>query len=643
MRKLYILAGSLCVYGIAAAQVGQKPTPTGTPELSSVKSGKVFVDVKSNGFGTGSGKKVQNRGVNYANHIYIGASYYDLQTNYAMPHRLVLHNDGAVSGTWTTSPNDASGFPQRGSGYNFRNTSGTWLASQSSRIETVRTGWPNLGVFRDGTEFIIGHEATNGGFYISRNTEAGTRPDVDTAILREEPYKPIWGRAANSGDTIHMIYSYTDSAAVGEKRAPTRLGIFAPMVYSRSTDKGKTWDIQHIMLPGYDSTLTNNGGSDQYAIDCRNKTVVIVNADNLQGVIAWKSTDAGRNWQRYIVDTFAYAPYNSKKLMLDTPVTNDGTVDVILDKDENMHVFWGVGIVLDTDTTDESYSFFPGTQSIGYWNELTRTRRFIASGAAFDRTGDNTNTLASATFAALGTGSSIPSGLGTVARLGNTSAMRQPNAAIDENDNIYCIFSVPLEQDLSDLGANYRDIGIVYSKDFGNTWGTPQNITQVLTREDDFGCVARKANGFLHVMWQQDELPGTNLQNNSTTAGNHPPVLNNILYQAIPVSDILNGNIGMVWGVKTDEPNTGEVMVVNQNYPNPVSGTTNVLVWLTKPGDVTVDVRNSLGAVVKSQKVTGLNRGNHMITIDASGLAAGVYTYSLTSGANTISRTMMVK
>jgi hypothetical protein len=221
--------------------------------------------------------------------------------------------------------------------------------------------------------------------------------------------------------------------------------------------------------------------------------------------------------------------------------------------------------------------------------------------------------------------------------------MRQPNAAIDENGNIYCIFSIPIEGDVSLLGANFRDIGVVYSKDSGATWSTPQNLTQVLTREDDFACVARRANGFLHMMWQQDIEPGTNLQNNSTNDGNHLPTLNEMLYQAIPLGDILDNKIGMVWGLKVDKPNTGKAMIVGQNYPNPFSGSTNVVIWLTNPGDVKVDVRNSTGALVRSEVLSGLNRGNHIINIDAQGLSAGVYTYSITSGGSTASRTMMVK
>ncbi len=645
MKKLYALTIAALATSFASAQVAAslEGATQGAPQTLSTS--KVFIDQADNGgFGVAPTKKkpLSARGVDYKSFVRIGSTYYDLQTNFAMPHRIALHSNGSVSATWTTANSDAAGFSTRGSGYNFRDASGKWNPSDSSRVENVRTGWANIGVLSNGSVFTIGHDATNGGFYMTKSASATSRPSTTTSILQEPPYKPIWARTANNGDVIHLICSYTDSASPGEARAPRRKGIFAPMVYSRSKDGGTTWDKKHIMLPDYDSTLTNNGGADQYTIDVKGNTVAIVNADLLQGVIAWKSTDGGDNWQRIIVDTFKYAPWTGKVEMLDTPFTNDGTVDVIIDNNNKLHVFFGLGRVLDTDTTDESYSFYPGTQGMMHWSEATDKTSLIASGNQFDRDEDGFNSLEQATYSGLTSGN-VPSGMSTVARLGSTSALRQPSTAMDANGNLYCLFSVPIEQDISDLGANFRDIGVVYSTDGGATWSLPQNVTQVLGREDDFASTCRVANGFLHMTWQQDEIAGTNLQNNSGAFGNHPVVLNLINYQAIPVTEILNGNIGMLYGVNVEKPNTGAVMVVNQNYPNPFSNETNVMVYLTNPGDIKIEVRNAMGALVKTQTHSNLYKGNHELTISANGLSTGVYTYTLIAGGSSVSKTMMVK
>lgn len=639
MKKLSLLCGAISLISMALAQ---SPKMTNPGVMQKSQSGKVFVDNDINKSNRVANQKstLNRRSIPGTAAIRIGSTYYDLQTNYAMPHRLVMHKDGSVSAGWTSSYSGAQGFPGRGTGYNFRSVAGNWYKSDSNRVESVRTGWPNIGVLSNGNVFTIAHDATAGGFYMTVSSSETSKPSSQSSILQDAPYKPIWARTANSGDTIHLICSYTDSASPGEKRAPTRKGIFAPMVYSRSLDGGKTWDIKHSMLPNYDSTLTNNGGADQYAIDARGKTVVIANADLTQGVILWKSTDFGSTWKRIDAELFKYAPYNSKKLMTDTPFTTDGTVDVLIDASGKVHAFWGLSRMLDTDTADQSYSFFPGFQNLVYWNEsMTSGGKVIASGSAFDATGDGVNTMEQATYSAASS-TGLPSGVSTVARLGNTSCLRQPSAAVDANGNIYCTFSIPIEQDISDLGANFRDIGVVYSKDGGTSWSTPQNVTQNPQKEDDFACVSRTADGFLHMMWQQDDIPGTNLQNNISTVANHDVVLNVIYYQAIPVSDILNDKIGLV---SVEQPNTGEVMVVNQNYPNPFEGTTNVLVWLTRPGDVQVEVSNMMGQVVKTQTEKDLNRGNHIIAIDGSGLPSGIYTYSLIAGGNKVSKTMIVK
>ena len=171
----------------------------------------------------------------------------------------------------------------------------------------------------------------------------GTRPDgASQNILVESPYKPIWGRMDNNGDTLHLICTYADSSAPGQVRAPTRNGIFSPMVYSRSFDGGLTWNKAHEMLPDYDSTLTSNGGADRYSIEVKGNTIAIANAGLLQGVLVWKSTDGGNTFNRLIADEFAYAPWETNKLMLDTPYTADGTVDVLIDNDGKVHAFWGL-------------------------------------------------------------------------------------------------------------------------------------------------------------------------------------------------------------------------------------------------------------------------------------------------------------
>ncbi len=652
MKKIYVLTAVLFASGLAFGQANKSANKfqgaiCGTPEKATIQTGILPTDKQ---VFTGNGAKnknnaVSNRAADHSAFIRLGETYYDLQSNASMPHRLVKHPNGNISATWTTASSDAAGFPGRGAGYNMFNAqTKAWSQASAQKVEaTQRSGWPSVGVLSDGNTFIIAHDATSGGFYLTKSTTPGARPSETVNVLTQAPYKPIWARADNSGDTIHLICAYTDSSAPGDSRPPLINGVRGPMVYSRTLNAGATWDKQHVVLPGYDSTLFNAGSADNYAIQVRGKNVAIATSAALSGVIVWKSSDAGETWKRYLADSFPYAPFTGKKFMIDTPFTSDGTVDVLIDNDGKVHAFWGLTRVLDDDTTDESYSFFPGYQGLVYWNDTMASGRnmLIASGNSFDRDGDGMNRVLAANTQALTEGN-VPVGSATVARLGNTSILRQPSAAIDANNRIYVTFSIPMEGDESFLSANFRDIGIVHSTDGGTSWENTQNITQFIQKEDDFACVAREVDEFVHVMWQQDEIPGTNLQNNSTIVANHEVVLNTIYYSAIPVNSILTGEIGHMYGVNNEKIGTGNVFVVGQNYPNPFGSATNVAIYLSEPGDVILEVRNTVGALVQRTQNKGLLRGNHMLEINGESLPTGIYTYSVISGGRSETKSMMI-
>lgn len=586
------------------------------------------------------------RGIISYNFIKVGSTYYDLQTNASIGRRVILLPDGTVSVVWTTSEDQA--FSKRGTGYNhFDGTNWLSVANPTVRLENVRLGWPSIGL-NGNSEWVMGHDAAAGGFVMSKNAGIGsTTWTQGPAILTEFNRRPIWGRVANSGDYFHCVGSYSDSTSPGDPRAPQIKGVYAPMTYSRSKDGGATWDIQHMLLPGYDSTRVTSGGGDEYAIDVRDSIVAIVCGDHLKDVALWKSTDNGNTFTKIICDSFKYAPYSAKKLMLDTPYVCDGSVEVLIDNDGKAHVFWGVSRILDEDTTDETYSFYPGTSLLGYWNENQQTSMFIAGGLQFDRNDDGNITISAGNTAALSNGT-VPStlknqGISSVARLGNTSLLHSPSAAIDNDGNIYVTFSYPLEQDLDANNVNLRDIMIVHTTDGGVNWAAPQDVTQIQGLEEEFGAIAKQANDFVHLIFQQDETAGTNLQNNSTSDNNHPVALNNIMYAAIPVAKILDGSIETLWNLDVETFNADkEVFVVSQNYPNPFSNNSEVLIWLSSSSDVTVEITDLSGKVISTVTYGEMMAGNHYLTLNADGLSAGIYFYTIKTATHSVTRKMSV-
>lgn len=587
------------------------------------------------------------RGQTPYNFVKIGSTYYDLQTNASIGRRVMLLPDGTVSAVWTTS--DDQNFSNRGTGYNHYDGS-SWLTvgNPTVRIENVRLGWPSIGL-NAGKEWVMGHDAALGGFVKSNNSTIGsTSWTIGNSILTENQRRPIWGRVANSGNYFHCIASYSDSSAPGEPRAPKRKGVPAPMTYSRSTNGGTSWDIQHILLPGYDSSNVFDGGGDNYAIDVKDSIVVIVSGGVGEHVMMWKSTDNGSNFTMSIIDSFPFAPYK-KNVLFDATPSNDGSLDIMIDHNYMSHVFWGVVRVNEADTSDNNSTFFPGTSMLGYWNEYTKKDVIIVDGNQFDRDGTDTLELSAGCWSNLDqTTGGVPSALKNanifgVARLGNTGVIHSPSASVDANGNIYVTFSVPSEQDFDDNNVNRRNIYVLYSKDSGITWSAPQDLTQMDGTEEEFACVAKQANGFLHMIFQRDITAGTNLQSNSKTDNNHPVALNEIMYAAVPVDKILSNQIGFLQNVSVDDINKPkEVFVVAQNYPNPFDHQTNVLLWLNANSDVTVEITDINGKVISVQKFNNLDAGNQIITLDGSSLNSGIYLYTVSTGTYKVTRKMAV-
>lgn len=589
-------------------------------------------------------KKGKTDGVTF---IQVGRTFYDLQTNASAARRVYLHNDGTVSVTWTTAPEATANFPLRGSGWNYNGGSSFIRQGDinGDRVETYRAGWPSIGILPNGQEYLIAHDATNGGFRIAKNVSKGS--DVWTtgpAILTYAGgQRPIWNRTVNNGNSMHMVCNFSDSSSPGDPRVISLNGVRGPMLYSRSLDGGATWDKANTILPGYDSTRILTGGGDSYSIDINGNTVAIVVGGLGDDVTMWKSTDNGTTFTRIIVDSFPYAPFNGLKLALDTPQTNDGTVDVVIDNNGNCHVFWGVSRVLDDDTTDNgAYSFFPATALLAYWSESSGLSQGI--GGVIDEDLNNTLDIEPGTWSALQSGQ-VPSSLGNVARNGNTSLVTMPSAGVDAQGRIFVTYSAPREKDVSIDNVNCRDVYIVYSEDGGANWSDPQNVTQGQFLEDAFPTIARRVDDFVHLTWQRDETPGTNLQNNATGGNNQPIVENQIMYAAVPVAKIVNDEIGQGPGVGLERIAEGnaEIFHVSQNYPNPFSNETTVIVYLTETTEVVLTVSNLLGQTVIQKNLGVFQAGNSEILIDASGLSAGAYTYTLSTGTYSAGNKMIVK
>lgn len=93
-------------------------------------------------------------------------------------------------------------------------------------------------------------------------------------------------------------------------------------------------------------------------------------------------------------------------------------------------------------------------------------------------------------------------------------------------------------------------------------------------------------------------------------------------------------------GVNDIEPSLASI---SQNYPNPTNGTSQVSVNLNKSANVSLEVFNIMGQRVFEIASAKLSEGNHILTINASNLSAGMYTYSVIVNGERTTRKMIVE
>jgi hypothetical protein len=81
---------------------------------------------------------------------------------------------------------------------------------------------------------------------------------------------------------------------------------------------------------------------------------------------------------------------------------------------------------------------------------------------------------------------------------------------------------------------------------------------------------------------------------------------------------------------------------LEQNYPNPVSGTTSIKFSTENTSMVNLAVYNSMGQIVSQLANSIMDAGTYNVTFDSETLTPGTYFYTLRSGNTTITKTMSV-
>jgi hypothetical protein len=634
MRRLLLV---LTVCAVPAAMMAQSKTSgNSTRPIQTQFNGSEILPAASK-------TKVANKANDHVTEI--GSTTYDLQTNQSMGRRIINHGDSTLSATWTISQefgNSDAPFADRGTGYNYFDGS-EWGPEPDERLEKgLRTGWPSISISSDGREVVVAHSPQSGQVTLGvLSNSAKGESDFSLKTPFKNNASNIWVRTAAVDSFLYVISNHT--ASDGDLTDSN--GITSPMYYSRSINNGDTFAIDHIALPGYDSTNFSSGGGDGYSIDAKDSIVAIsYTAGGTNFLALWLSKDYGINFELINVDSFPFPNLGAAQDTVQTDVDGDGATDtvlvadhtsVLIDNDGETHVFWTEYRLYndgkDAGTPGSFIPFYNTEQIVGlkHWSTRDTSVQYIARMIDCDG-GDGAITMGSA-YNSEGN------------RYGNSYTLKTPQAGINDAGDIFVTYSALVERDTTTFdnsivaGQQYSDVFVIYTEDNGATWSDQQNISASAGVEDVFPSIARDVDDNIHVLYMSDEEPGTILQ------GSDQASLMAMNYAKVSVADIKAGTLGNTnCPIATGIDTKALARALSQNYPNPANTISNIDLRLNETTNLELTLKNVLGQTVAVVANGVYAPGLHNFSISVDNLSNGVYFYSLTANGTSVAQKVIV-
>jgi hypothetical protein len=573
----------------------------------------------------------------------LAVTKYDLQTNGAIGNRASRNADGTGHANYTFGTDPQPSPVTRGTGYNYYNGT-SWSAAPTARIEPARTGWGDYAVLPNGKELIIAHGGTS--LQLSTRAAKGTGAWATTTLLNNtDPsltgVNLVWPRIAaggSNGQTVHIICN-----TVG-----VQTGVFAPkvngvktwLIYLRSTDGGVTFTNQ--AMPTLDS-LNYRGdiGGDNYSIDCKGDTVAVVVAASGHDVQLAKSIDGGVTWAKTVIvqvpaiidgDVVPVLPNGDTAIV----IASDNSSNVLIDKNNKVHVFWGILRMTDAIPNDGSVNLFTSPSGIAHWTEgqpfgTADAGSIIAD--VKDLNGDTTiNLITRPTLAT------------TVGRTGFSGLVSHPYTGYDNNNNIYVSYDGLVEDttylDPGDPASPNKERMMKHVYMIKGKVNPTNPIQWCFTNSDSaldivdpalfgnvegiFACISRRNNSNdILVQWQEDNVAGTSLSNATAhpAPNNNGTATINIKSDFIGLNSFGNSSVCEVLSIQNGGLKIEDVVRL---YPNPSNGQLNLKVKAAAK-NVSIEIVNLVGQSVYASKVAvGLNK------INVTSLNPGVYFANIT-------------
>ena len=461
----------------------------------------------------------------------LGTTRYDLQTNYAIQNRIKLFPDGTIAGTWTRGITETA-FSERGTGYNYFDGT-TWGPEPTSRIETVRTGWPSVDAWNASGEIVVSHQSAI--LPIVKNTRALKGTGNWTQVLIPKPVGCagiFWPRMITNGPDNSYVHIITCSGPTANGGSPY-LGMDPAFLYYRSLDGGATWDKLGIQFPGLNSSYYNGFSADTYAWgDPKGDTIYFAVGGAYSDTFIMKSTDNGETWTKIPILSNVNKKIPDGTTYLPPWKSTDGAVACEMDQNGVIHFASGIG----GGFVDGGSNYITiNYNGLIYWNTtmpmlqdsldldtLDAHGQLLGYYSDGPNPGDTLNTV-------------------TGYRVALTSF---PQISVDAANNLYVIYSGVTWENPSPEGINYRHIfGRAKFRDKATWSSEPIDLNADLIyngNEFIFASMAKRITGNkLHIIYQTANEPGTAV-GTSGTSGAIPYHDNTIQYREIPISTFGN-------------------------------------------------------------------------------------------------------
>lgn len=550
----------------------------------------------------------------------VGTTTWDMQSsNAAPPNRTYVYEDGRMATVWMTGEGSDNNYLDRGTGYAFFDGT-NWSEPQQGRIESMRTGWPSYTPSGNG-ELIAAHHNVEGIVFNRRDVVGQgewqeyilANPDTNTYLS--------WPRLVTTGNdrmTVHMLVNTYESFN----------GMDGAILYYRSLDGGLTWETEARQLPGMTSAEFAGLKSETYAwAEPRGNNIAFVVADRWTDLFIMRSRDNGDTWEKITVWNHPYPKWAGQPT--EPFYSPDGSASIALDNDGNVYMAFGVNRTQQIEG-NPYYSWSPFIDAIAIWNEEMP----VWSNAGYlTLHPDSLEASGQLAASVLDVNAN-----GQIDLIGNTSQnlglyyvglSSMPQLIMDDQNQLFLIYS-GIAEGFDNGTQQYRHLFARASANGGVTWGSIIDLTGESTQagyENVFPSIAGSSGQNVHIIFQRDEEPGM-----SVLGDLDDPSVNSIIHLEMPKSTLV--------AAKADLNTT---IHISQNYPNPFSRNTAFDLTLDKSSKISLKITDLTGRMVYEMPAKQYAAGSHVITVDASNLATGIYTYTFVVNDVKFSNNMIVK